>query len=737
MLGLTSLGSISPSKKDHEMSKRLIPVMLAGGLVAIGVLTSRAPTIEAQVKEPIIGKAPEPKVAAPAPVANGLKIAPNRIASVTVYPNSALITREVDVPEGQGTIELIVSPLPPATIQTSLYSEGSDGARVMTTRFRTRSIPEDTRVEVLKLQDELRQLQQAREKLDGESKALQADTLLLAKLENFTNVATVQATEKGGLNSEQTIAMIKFIMETRSEKGKSAVALQQQIQANQEKSELAQRRLNAMTAGVARTERDAVIVVEKINAGAGKVRLNYLVESASWAPQYKLRAGKTAKDQVQLEYLAAVIQMTGEDWSNVNLVLSTAKPMLNSAPPELQSLQVTVVPKGTAPAIVRQAGALELDEQVKNLRSKAQKDFNDRKLSSGIGLVNTAAALDQSWELLNPDEALKRGCSMAVREGPSVTYHLNTSKLTIPSRTDEQVLEIARIELSPEYYYKAVPILTSHVYRLAELTNRSKHILLPGEATMYIGSDFVGQMSLPLVAIGEKFTAGFGIDPQLQVQRQMISKSRSTQGGNQSLRFEYRILVDSYKSERVKMQVWDRLPHAENDAVGVSIMKTTPELSTDAIYLREQRPKNLLRWDVNVDPGMTGEKALPITYEFKLELDRQMTINSFMSAGVFGMARTPHAAPTLANVSPADLAKIQAAMGKLSPEDRKLAETQVFCAIDQDSPLGSMGPIQKVMVKGQPVFLCCKGCVAEAQVHPDETLAKLQQLMMSRTVPKK
>ena len=167
----------------------------------------------------------------------------------------------------------------------------------------------------------------------------------------------------------------------------------------------------------------------------------------------------------------------------------------------------------------------------------------------------------------------------------------------------------------------------------------------------------------------------------------------------------------------------------------MSIQKTTPELSKDALYLREQRPNNLLRWDVSVDPGMNGEKAMSITYDFKLELDRQMTISSFQSVGV--VATTPtgnmYALPPM---SAADLAKIKAAMAKLSPEDRPIAERQVFCAIDQDSPLGSTGPVLKVMVKGQPVFLCCKGCEAEAKAHPDETLVKLQQLM-NRVVPKK
>src|SRR4029077_5111545 len=188
----------------------------------------------------------------------------------------------------------------------------------------------------------------------------------------------------------------------------------------------------------------------------------------------------------------------------------------------------------------------------------------------------------------------------------------------------------------------------------------------------YIGSDFVGQMNLPLVAIGEQFTAGFGIDPQLQVQRQMTDKAKTTQGGNQALRFEFRILVSSYKSEKVKLQVWDRLPHAENDAVNVSLLKAGPEIRKEAIYLREQRPNNLLRWDVTVEPNTSGEKALAINYEFKLELDRQMTISSFRTAGVFATAPSPAPLGATHVMTSGEQAKVRAEMAKLTPEDRRL-----------------------------------------------------------------
>ena len=55
------------------------------------------------------------------------------------------------------------------------------------------------------------------------------------------------------------------------------------------------------------------------------------------------------------------------------------------------------------------------------------------------------------------------------------------------------------------------------------------------------------------------------------------------------------------------------------------------ELSKDPLYARDEKPKNLLRWDVKVDPKQNGEKALAIDYDYKMELDKTVTIGSFLS----------------------------------------------------------------------------------------------------------
>jgi hypothetical protein len=71
---------------------------------------------------------------------------------------------------------------------------------------------------------------------------------------------------------------------------------------------------------------------------------------------------------------------------------------------------------------------------------------------------------------------------------------------------------------------------------------------------------------------------------------------------------------------------------------------------------------------------------------------------------------------------------IKAVRAKLSPEDQSLVAAQEFCVISSDERLGSMGPPVKIMVKDQPVFLCCKGCQKKALANPEQTLAKIDEL---------
>jgi uncharacterized protein (TIGR02231 family) len=252
--------------------------------------------------------------------------------------------------------------------------------------------------------------------------------------------------------------------------------------------------------------------------------------------------------------------------------------------------------------------------------------------ASGVARLNRDAATDQEEEMRVGDEPVA-GFPEIEKDDPSVSFSVAGS-LGIPSRRDPQLLEIGRVELPSEYYAKAVPVLTPRVYRLAKLTNKSDFVLLPGEATAYVGSEFVGRMKLPLVAVGEPFIVGFGVDPQVQVARRLMKKTRSVQGGNQVFSYEFRIGLRNYRPGPVKVQLWDRLPSTEGETVLVNLVKTSVELSTDALYLGTPRKDNLLRWDLEVPPGTTGDKTMYLNYEFRLEYSRDLPQPKFISGGL-------------------------------------------------------------------------------------------------------
>ena len=98
---------------------------------------------------------------------------------------------------------------------------------------------------------------------------------------------------------------------------------------------------------------------------------------------------------------------------------------------------------------------------------------------------------------------------------------------------------------------------------------------------------------------------------------------------------------------------------------------------------------------------------------------------------VIGCAERPPA-PATPSATSTDDAKLTAAIAKLPEEDRAAATAQKFCVVENTSRLGSMGMPHRVMVAGQPVFLCCAGCEDEALKDPKATLAKVEKLKAAK-----
>jgi uncharacterized protein (TIGR02231 family) len=258
---------------------------------------------------------------------------------------------------------------------------------------------------------------------------------------------------------------------------------------------------------------------------------------------------------------------------------------------------------------------------------------NTLDLSGNIGFnweANAAANEFQSLELLNPKSALRtiELETASIGDGPSLAYHLATS-VSLASRSDQQMVRIIQTSLPSTFHHKATPVLTSYVYREAEVKNNSEEDLLGGPITVYLNGSFVGRGEMPTVARGQTFVVGFGADPQLLAKRALAEKSDSIQGGNRRFGFEYRLVVENFKNQPVKVSVFDRLPYTERAAdVAIELGELKDALSVDKLYQRVERPKGILRWDIEVPAGATGEDARLIEYGYTAEFDRQFQLTA-------------------------------------------------------------------------------------------------------------
>jgi len=572
------------------------------------------------------------------------------ISEVTVYHGQAQVTRTIDVDLPQGTSEVIVTSLPSRIISDSIYAQTQGSVTVLSVRYRERAVERDTREEVKALDEQIEQVNDEIRHVDRRKGHWDNQWSMFIKLREFTIEAKQNDLSRGLLVFDPIAQLVDMIQAKGTEYIEQAINYDDQARELKKQLELLTRKRDKLNAGRSRTEREAVIYVNKTGATNGPIMLSYLVEGANWYTQYNLRA-KADKLKVVVEHNAVVNQTSGENWDGVSLTLSTAEPTLVAAAPMLDPMQITLGAGAsrTPVAFSRSSGIRKDMEQTdkaaiaqqqaerfryQDISSSFRENLKRRQSASNKGFaanteLNVVAVQNQLFEL----EADKKQVRMlqeearrfARNEGVSVAYVL-AGKLTLPSRTDQQLLNIARIDSDAEFTLVATPLLTEYIYRQADITNDSDKVFLPGPASMYYNGDFVGKGRMKLVTMGETFTAGFGIDSQIQISREFKDKKTNTMWGSRIEEYDYRIAIDNYKKAPVNLRLLDRLPFVEDAPIEVRDFVTSTILSNDSEYLRTARKKGILRWDLTLAPQSFKNKATVVTYSYTMKYDSDMHV---------------------------------------------------------------------------------------------------------------
>jgi len=577
----------------------------------------------------------------------------SRVTAVTLYRSQALVTRTIEIDGAAGAKEFVVENLPENIEVTSLFAEGEEGIEVRAVQYRSRAVSDSPREEVRALVEEARQIEEKIFLNQKKTELLKKQSSFLDKLEGFTPPTADFDLGRGVLDAETLSQLTNFTFGQRDEIVAAEVELSSQMYELKKELSLAQRKLREITNNSTKQQRQAILFAQKIGDGKKKIRLNYLTNSCGWSPTYTVRA-QSGADMVRVEYNGLIRQMSGEDWNDVELVLSTASPALSASGPGLAPLRLTL--KSGNQSGNRSANQAAPMGQATGGAGKMQQQYvfqNSNDIKSLIRVQNEALSRNRKSVNFEDNTATGWTINQAVNnfdcfaitsdstasslwtqqsgdggEQPALSYKIK-SNVSLPSRDNQQMVRVLETDLDSQFYHLATPVLTSYVYREAELSNNSTDDLLAGPLTVYLDGRFVGRGEIPTVARGQTFVVGLGADSQLRARRELFKKTNAINGGNRESKLAYKLVIENYKESAANIRVIDRMPIVDDDSkirvtLGAGI---EDELSEDGVYVRMEYPKGILRWDAEVPARAIGENAYEIDYSYTLEYDRNYSVS--------------------------------------------------------------------------------------------------------------
>lgn len=547
-----------------------------------------------------------------------------KIREITLYQGTAVVSRIVEIPAGRtGSFEIVIGPLPSATDASSVHADQAKGVTVRSVACRSRP-PE----EAAKLQGRAGEVAAAIEALEVKISIANNEIALrrirqnyLKDLQGFVAPAAAQEMTHGVIQSKELEAVTQMHFREYEKASQEIMKLDLEIKADSKALELLEQEQDTLAAGPPVTY-DAIVYLEKPTAGAASISLNYFVGDCGWFPVYNVK-GDTAKNDVSVEFNALIHQVSGEDWKDAKLALSTASPKTSAYNPRLAPLYVDVTTGGSALHANANTYKAAVDEKNVAIKSQFRGKSTDEIASQNFRANDSAASV----QLIELSERLSelRLMDQGGEEDLSIRYELSTP-ISVVSRRDAQMVPVLQHQSPADFYHVAVPILTTSVFREAELVNATGRDLLGGQVNVFLDGEFKGRTEISSVARGRTFTLGFGVDGQVKARRTLVDRRDDVQGGNRQVSVSSEIIIDNFKQEDVKIRLRERMPFMEDATnLRVSVGEMSQPLSTNADYLRYEKPKGILRWDIEAPPGSL-DKSTSLRYTYSLEFDKSLTL---------------------------------------------------------------------------------------------------------------
>ncbi|MBL7994112.1 mucoidy inhibitor MuiA family protein [bacterium] len=541
------------------------------------------------------------------------------IKAVTVYRDRAEIKRSGEIYLNPGDYEFVVKDLPVSLNDQSIRVSGSGtaSAKITDIKIETEYIDTLPANRLKDLQEQLKLLV-AEERVYSDRQALLAkekDFLDLIK-NNATNQSITKDSPRPTLdewtrlfvfydgNFEKINEEIRGLEKKKSDLSSRKTSLQNQI--------------NQLSGYGKLSKKKALLNVSVAKAGNMNFDLTYVIGGAKWYPVYDVRVSPEDKT-VELVYYAMISQRTGEDWKNVALSISTARPNISGSMPALSAWYLNIY----APP---------------PYYSDELSQLGDMKSKAGMGAGAPAYAKKAADRGEAAEESKEEETSMMLEAETATVQTRSTSVVfnvkkpsSIPSDNFDHKISISSESLNSEFAYSTTPKLAALAYLKGTIENVTDVPFLAGSANVFFGSNFVGTTYINTVIPTEKFSVFLGIDEAIRVKREQVKDYKSEKGllsKSTKKTFEYKIIVESFKKTDEEIVVQDQFPISQDERIKVE--PVLPEFEGKEKYtashpngIIEKKGNGIVEWRLKIKP----KEKIELRIKYHVEYARDLQID--------------------------------------------------------------------------------------------------------------
>lgn len=468
--------------------------------------------------------------------------------------------------------------------------------------------------------------------------------LIQEKIQDLNDVKSAIRSEKellnnnkdlGGENANLTVEEIEkaanFYRKRMEKINKELTDINNEVNQLNKKRWMLQSKLDVLNFKESTRSNQIIIIVDSKSAQTVDLKIEYFVSGCGWEPNYNLRA-EDLSGKITMEYKAKVFNDTGNDWENVEMILSTGNPNLSATFPELSpwylNYQNYIQTKGKI-AQNKDRGKKNYYIPENNMNWDMVVQSNEDKVRE----IQQEVQMNAPYYDNLPKGRGERNLYLGKKQDKNnVVYrtievsHLSTEfaieeSYSIPSDRNPYLVDIKEHQLDGTFEYVAVPKMEKDAFLLAQIPGWESLDLIPGPTRVYFDGTYVGESWIDTRNVEDTLGLSFGRDSKIIVSRELLSEysNKKVVGNNRKDSYTYEITVKNTRNNAIEVDLHDQIPISKDSEISVSV----DEIS-DA---QQEDETGILTWKVKLGPNES--KKYKVAFTIKYPKTKKVQVRSF------------------------------------------------------------------------------------------------------------